>query len=209
VRDESLRYRRCVPDNLGSRRLILVGGGARSGKSRFALKRALELGVRRIFIATAEALDDEMTDRISRHRAERGVAFETIEEPLALPEALDATAAADVILVDCLTLWVSNLLGRGGGSREIAVAFDDLKAALERRRCHVILVSNEVGMGLVPETPIGRVFRDVIGDLHQRLAARADEVCVAVMGTIVRLRPAPVEVVWPADPIGRFGGTWT
>jgi adenosylcobinamide kinase/adenosylcobinamide-phosphate guanylyltransferase len=189
-----------VLDNLGSRRLVLVGGGARSGKSGFALQLARGLGVRRTFIATAEALDMEMTDRISRHRAERGGAFETVEEPLALVEALDAAARADVILVDCLTLWVANLLGRDRQPADIAGAFEGLEAALDRRRCHVILVSNEVGMGLVPDTAIGRVFRDLIGGLHQRLVAYADEVCVAVMGMVLRLRPGPVEVVWPLKP---------
>ena len=173
-------------------RLILVGGGARSGKSRFALARARELGQRRTFIATAEPLDEEMTERIRRHRAERGSAWTTTEEPRALPEALDATGPGDVVLVDCLTLWVSNLLVRGDSLPDLAVAFDRLEAALGRRRAHVILVTNEVGMGLVPETALGRQFRDSIGDLHQRLAVRADEIYIAVLGTVLRLRPGPI-----------------
>ena len=177
--------------------LILVGGGARSGKSRFALHLARSLGVRCTFVATAEALDEEMAERIRRHRAERAGGFFTVEEPWALPEALDAVTGADVVLVDCLTLWVSNLLVRGLAPGDVGAAFDRLEAALARRRAHVILVTNEVGMGLVPDTPLGRVFRDAIGDLHQRLAARADEVYGAMMGIVLRLRPGPVEALMP------------
>ena len=182
------------------RNLILVGGGARSGKSRFALARACALGPRRIFVATAEALDAEMAIRIARHREERGATFETVEAPLALAETLEAVAAADstglpaVIVVDCLTLWVSNLLVGGATPSGISTAFDQLQGALERRRTPIILVTNEVGLGLVPETPLGRSFRDAIGALHQRLAARADEIYLAVMGLVLRLHPAPVAV---------------
>ncbi|MBC8131456.1 MAG: bifunctional adenosylcobinamide kinase/adenosylcobinamide-phosphate guanylyltransferase [Deltaproteobacteria bacterium] len=175
-------------------KLILVGGGARSGKSRFALAQALGLGPRRVFLATAEALDGEMTERIDRHRSERGTAFETIEEPLALAETLDGVGAVDVVLVDCLTLWVSNLLVRGDQPRQMRAAFDSLESSLARRRAHIILVTNEVGMGLVPETALGRIFRDQIGDLHQRIAARADEIYAAVMGVVVRLHPGPIEI---------------
>ena len=194
---------------IADRRLILVGGGARSGKSRFALQRAQALGPRRTFIATAEPLDDEMATRIQHHRSERGSAFRTIEEPVALPEALTAAATAavptDVIVVDCLTLWVSNLLVRNVGPADLADSFERLEQALEAARTstHIILVTNEVGLGLVPETPLGRRFRDVIGSLHQRLAARADELVLAVMGVLLRLRPEPVAVVplAPEEPV--------
>jgi adenosylcobinamide kinase / adenosylcobinamide-phosphate guanylyltransferase len=179
-------------------KLILVGGGARSGKSRFALALAETLGSRRTFIATAEGLDDEMAQRIARHRAERGPRFDTLEVPLQLAQALDACwrdGAPDVVLVDCLTLWLSNLLVRGGAAGDVAAELDRLQSALARRRAHVVLVSNEVGMGLVPETPLGRAFRDAIGELHQRLAATADEIYLAAMGAVLRLRPGPVEMV--------------
>jgi adenosylcobinamide kinase/adenosylcobinamide-phosphate guanylyltransferase len=179
-------------------KLILVGGGARSGKSRFAQALAERLGARRTFIATAEALDDEMAARIARHRGERGLSFETVEAPVRLAEALDVCwddPEPGVVLVDCLTLWVSNLLVRGVAAGDLAADFDRLEAALARRRAHVVLVSNEVGMGLVPETPLGRAFRDAIGALHQRLAAAADEIYLATMGTVLRLRPGPVELV--------------
>jgi adenosylcobinamide kinase/adenosylcobinamide-phosphate guanylyltransferase len=176
-------------------RLILVGGGARSGKSSFALARAHALGDRRLFIATAERSDDEMNDRIDRHRADRGDAFETREEPRALPEVLDAEGAHDVVLVDCLTIWISNLLLGGANAGAVQERIGALLAVLARRRSHVVIVSNEVGMGLVPDTPLGRVFRDLTGFAHQRIAAIADELYLAAMGVLVRLRPGPVEVV--------------
>jgi adenosylcobinamide kinase/adenosylcobinamide-phosphate guanylyltransferase len=183
-------------------RLIVVGGGARSGKSRFALARAESLGRRRAFVATAEALDGEMADRIRRHRQDRGPGFETIEEPLELAAALErAYQTADVVVVDCLTFWVSNLLMGGASPPDLAAAFDRLVAVLQRRPIAVILVSNEVGMGLVPETPLGRGFRDAVGVLHQRLAAEADELYVGVMGQLLRLRPAPLALEpEPAPP---------
>jgi adenosylcobinamide kinase/adenosylcobinamide-phosphate guanylyltransferase len=174
-------------------RLVVVGGGARSGKSRFALSRAQALGSRRLFIATAERSDDEMRDRIARHRAERGDGFDTLEEPRALAEALAADRDHDVIVIDCLTIWISNLLVDGAAAEAVEERVRGLLAALARRRSHVVIVSNEVGMGLVPETPLGRVFRDVTGQAHQRLAAAADEIYLAAMGVVLRLRPAPVE----------------
>jgi adenosylcobinamide kinase/adenosylcobinamide-phosphate guanylyltransferase len=176
-------------------RLILIGGGARSGKSRLGLACAHALGHRRLFIATAEPSDDEMRDRIARHRAERGAVFETLEEPRALPEAIAADRAHDVILVDCLTLWISNLLVDGLAADAVEARVGALMAALAGRRAHVVIVSNEVGMGLVPDTPLGRVFRDVTGRAHQRIAAVADELYLAAMGVLLRLRPGPVEVV--------------
>jgi adenosylcobinamide kinase/adenosylcobinamide-phosphate guanylyltransferase len=179
---------------------VLVGGGARSGKSRWALSRALAFGSRALFIATAEASDDEMGARIARHREERGGRFTTVEEPLALPAALDAAAGHDVVLVDCLTLWLSNLLVGGATAQETLSRVDELRAAVARRRAPIVLVSNEVGMGLVPETPLGRVFRDVAGIAHQRLARDADELYLCALGVVLRLRPGPVETMSDATP---------
>lgn len=180
---------------------ILVGGGARSGKSRFALDLAQRLGRRRVFLATAQAFDREMRTRIDRHRQERGATFTTIEEPLALPEVIAAINGGpdrpDVVLVDCLTLWLSNLLMRDDAEEPALQQIDQLARAVAARRCHIIMVSNEVGMGLVPETPLGRLFRDVTGHAHQRLSAVADEIYVAMMGQVMRLRPAPVKLVRP------------
>ena len=176
------------------KRLVLVGGGARSGKSRFALARARALGDRRLFLATAVRSDDEMRDRIARHRDERGMDFDTREEPLALAEALTAARDHDVILVDCLTIWISNLLVGGLSADAVRERIAALPAVLAARRCHIVLVSNEVGMGLVPETPLGRVFRDLAGFAHQLLAPIADELYFAALGVLLRLRPEPVEI---------------
>ncbi len=198
--------------------LILIGGGVRSGKSRFALELAEGLGPSRTFIATAEGLDDEMATRIARHRGERPASFTTIEEPVALPECLRrawhgpgaAPAASepgaagvpglapvppDVLVVDCLTLWISNLLVRGGSEAGITARIRELAEALRARRSHVVLVSNEVGMGLVPETAIGRAFRDLLGHLHQLLAAEADQIFLGMMGLLLRVSPPPIERV--------------
>jgi adenosylcobinamide kinase/adenosylcobinamide-phosphate guanylyltransferase len=178
---------------------VLVGGGARSGKSRFALARALELGRDAVFVATAEASDEEMRARITRHREERGWRLRTVEAPVDLPGVLAAlqepTPRAGVVLIDCLTLWLSNLLVKGATADEAIRRVEDLREVLERRQVPIVLVTNEVGMGLVPETPLGRTFRDVAGLAHQRLARDADELCVAVMGVVLRLRPGPVEVL--------------
>jgi adenosylcobinamide kinase/adenosylcobinamide-phosphate guanylyltransferase len=176
-------------------RLVLVAGGARSGKSRFGLGRAQALGPRRLFIATAEPSDDEMRDRIARHRAERGGGFDTLEEARRLPEALAGDRDHDVVLVDCLTIWISNLLVGGAAAGAVEERVAALLGVLAQRRAHVVIVSNEVGMGLVPDTPLGRVFRDLTGFAHQRIAAVADELYFAAMGVTLRLRPAPVELV--------------
>ena len=181
-------------------RLILIGGGARSGKSRLGLACAHALGNRRLFIATAERSDDEMRDRIARHRADRGATFDTLEEPRALPEALAADRDHDVIVVDCLTIWISNLLVGGATTDAVQERIGALLATLAGRRSHVVIVSNEVGMGLIPPTPLGRVFRDLTGLAHQRLAAVADELYAGLMGALLRLRPAPVEVVVLGEP---------
>jgi adenosylcobinamide kinase/adenosylcobinamide-phosphate guanylyltransferase len=179
-------------------RFVLVGGGARSGKSRFALELAQRLGRRRTFVATAEALDPEMRLRIDRHRQERGAAFTTVEEPLALPEAIAGVTGADVVIIDCLTFWLSNLLMRDEAPDPALRRIADLRAAIAGRRCHVVLVSNEVGMGLVPETPLGRTFRDLTGHAHQQLSADADEIYAALLGQILRLRPSPVRLCRPS-----------
>jgi adenosylcobinamide kinase/adenosylcobinamide-phosphate guanylyltransferase len=187
----------------GTPPLVLIGGGARSGKSRFALVRgaaALAPGGRGLFVATAERSDDEMRERIERHRRERderAAAFRTVEEPLALPEVLAAAGDDQVVVVDCLTLWLSNLLVRGARVDDVEARLGALVESLTARRVPIVLVTNEVGMGLVPETPLGRTFRDLAGAAHQRLAAVADEIYLAALGTVIRLRPAPLAVVVP------------
>lgn len=184
--------------------LVLVGGGVRSGKSRFAAARACRLGQRRAFVATAEPLDDEMAARIRRHVDERGALFETVEVPVEVPATVERLSrTADVILVDCLTLWVSNLLVRGAAPADVAAAFARLAEVLRRRTVPVVLVSNEVGLGIVPETPLGRRFRDEVGTLHQLVGGMADELYAGVMGAMLRLHPGPVERVAVGGPAAR------
>ena len=179
----------------------MIGGGARSGKSRFAVDIARERGDSRVFIATAEAFDDEMRARIDHHRRERGDDFATVEEPRELERALVAAAAADVVVVDCLTLWLSNLLLADLGEAAIAERVEALVASIDARANETILVTNEVGMGVVPETALGRVFRDVVGRAHQRLARRADEMYVGIMGVVLRIEPGPIVAVSPGDQL--------
>lgn len=181
-------------------RVVLVGGGVRSGKSAFALRLARTLGDRRTFIATAQALDTEMEARIARHRAERGDEFHTVEETTDLAAALSSLPQPDVVVVDCLTLWISNLLMRDETQEQVLQRVDDMLEVLSSRRFHALMVTNEVGMGVVPESALGRVFRDIVGLTHQRIAAHADEVYVALMGNMLRIKPAPVAAL-PAGGI--------
>jgi adenosylcobinamide kinase/adenosylcobinamide-phosphate guanylyltransferase len=164
----------------------LILGGARSGKTRRAL--AIGAGFReRVYIATAEALDDEMGERIARHREERGADWTTLEAPLDLPAAIAGIASRDAVcVVDCLTLWLSNLMAAG---RPIDTEGEALCGAIAAARCSLVLVSNEVGLGLVPETPLGRAFRDHQGRLNQRVAAVADQVEFVAAGLPLRLKP--------------------
>jgi adenosylcobinamide kinase / adenosylcobinamide-phosphate guanylyltransferase len=180
-------------------RVILIGGGARSGKSRFALEYARRLGARRLFVATAEAFDAEMRERILHHQEERGADFATLEEPLELARVLGQVHDVDVVVVDCLTLWLSNLLMQNGSVEPIDGRVAEIVDVLGARRQHVVLVSNEVGLGIVPESSMGRFFRDVAGRTHQRLAAEADEVYFAAMGLVVRLLPEPVKTFRPGE----------
>jgi adenosylcobinamide kinase/adenosylcobinamide-phosphate guanylyltransferase len=170
--------------------LALILGGCRSGKSRFALELAARLGKRKLFIATAEPLDDEMRERIAKHRADRGPEWQTVEAPVALDDALRNHAAdADVIVMDCLTVWLGNLLCAGHPpSRWKPDAVPSLLAALAARRAHVIAVSNEVGLGIVPENALARRFRDEQGRLNQQVAAIADSVVFVAAGLPLTLK---------------------
>jgi adenosylcobinamide kinase / adenosylcobinamide-phosphate guanylyltransferase len=164
--------------------IILVGGGGRSGKSRYALELARQRGTRLAFLATAQALDGEMTDRIRQHRLERGEGFLTWEEPFELAGAIEfANGKSDAVVVDCLTLWVSNLML---SEREIPT--DELIAAARRFAGTVIFVSNEVGCGIVPENALARRFRDLAGGLNQRVAAAADEVYWMAFGIPLKVK---------------------
>lgn len=171
-------------------KLILILGGARAGKSTFALRLAKEhAGESSVtFIATAQALDAEMEQRIARHRDERPAHWTTIEEPLQLDRALIQAPDSDVALVDCLTLFVSNWLLREDAHtlNEVSQRF---LANVRSRTQTTIVVSNEVGLGLVPETPLGRTFRDLLGRVNQQFAEAADEVYLLVAGLPLRLKP--------------------
>lgn len=165
---------------------ILVLGGARSGKTAFAETRALALGRAPAYIATAEAWDDEMRARIARHRDLRANRFTTIDAPLDLAPAIAiASAQHDTILVDCLTLWITNLMLAG---RDINAAVTDLLATLAATATPVILVSNEVGLGIVPDNAMARQFRDHAGLTHQRLATLCTEVHFIVAGLPMTLK---------------------
>jgi len=150
-------------------------------------------------VATAQALDGEMTERIAAHVRTRGADFRTIEEPLALPEALDAIDGADVVVVDCLTLWLSNLLGRGDAEAQVGERVEALCAALGRRRFHALVITNEVGLGIVPEAPLGRLFRDVAGARTSGWRpSRRDS--PGDPGTVLRLRPSRWRSRRPSRP---------
>ena len=179
---------------MSERRIALIGGGARSGKSAFALALARRLGPRRAFVATAQAFDGEMQARIAQHVRARGDDFETIEEPLDVPAKLRKLSNVDVVVVDCLTLWLSNLLSCDASEVEISKRVDELAQALERRSFHTVLVTNEVGMGVVPESELGRAFRDIAGRAHQRLSGIADDIYLAALGVVLRLRPPPISL---------------
>lgn len=171
--------------------LTLLLGGARSGKSALAVRRARSLGSGVVFVATGEALDDEMGARIARHRAERDGEWSTIEEPVDLAGALTAAPRAACVIVDCLSLWVANLLERDHGEDEIvrlATETADLAAA---RGAATIAVSNEVGMGLVPAYELGRRYRDVLGRVNAIWAERAADASLVVAGQTLALDRAP------------------
>jgi adenosylcobinamide kinase / adenosylcobinamide-phosphate guanylyltransferase len=162
-----------------SSRLTLVLGGARSGKSRHAESLVMAAPPPWLYVATAEARDHEMTARIAAHRARRGADWRTIEAPRDIAAVLTSAPIGGAVLVDCLTLWLSNLML---ADADIDAEFDRLDAALARAQVPIVLVSNEVGLGIVPDNALARRFRDAQGRLNQRVAARADRVVLMVAG---------------------------
>jgi adenosylcobinamide kinase/adenosylcobinamide-phosphate guanylyltransferase len=159
--------------------LTLVLGGARSGKSRYAEQAVMASAAPWVYVATAEAFDAEMTARIAEHRGRRGGQWQTVEAPLDLAGAIAGAPASATLLVDCLTLWLNNLMFN---NRDIDAETEGLEAALAARQAPSVLVSNEVGSGIVPDNAEARRFRDLQGRLNQRLAARADRVVLLVAG---------------------------
>jgi adenosylcobinamide kinase / adenosylcobinamide-phosphate guanylyltransferase len=165
-----------------NREIILITGGARSGKSRYAEQRALEIDARPLYVATAEAKDEEMKRRIAEHKKRRGEQWRTIEAPLALTEALLAQRGkTHCALVDCLTLWISNLLIRHG-DKYAAQNVEELIEQLPQLNFHLVFVTNEVGSGIVPDNPLARKFRDLAGWTNQQVARAANEVVLMVAG---------------------------
>lgn len=176
---------------------LLVLGGARSGKSAFAQAQvelnAERRGLERVFIATAQAFDGEMASRIADHRGARDARWSSVDAPYDLPVVLgDRSGATRIVLVDCLTLWLSNLMLRGD---DIQDEIGALEAAVGKLAGPVVFVSNEVGSGIVPDNPLGRSFRDAQGRLNQRLAQVCDTVVVMAAGLPLVLKPsAPITV---------------
>jgi adenosylcobinamide kinase / adenosylcobinamide-phosphate guanylyltransferase len=161
-------------------KIILVLGGARSGKSAFAEQMALESTAAPIYLATGRAWDDEMTSRIDKHKARRETNWQSFEEPLEVSQFVrNKSTGYDTLLLDCLTLWVTNLMLE---ERAIEPAFQDLLSTITSFQGTIIFVSNEIGMGIVPENKMAREFRDYIGDLHKRIADIANEVYLVVAG---------------------------
>lgn len=159
--------------------VTFVLGGARSGKSQYAERFVTALPEPWVYIATAEARDEEMAARIAEHRARRAAGWQNIEAPHELPQALDATPRHAAVLVDCLTLWLSNVMHAKFHIDKITLRLEE---ALARRDGPTVIVSNELGLGLVPDTAIGRSFRDAQGVLNQRIAASAGRVVFMVAG---------------------------
>ena len=170
-------------------RSLLVLGGARSGKSAYAQRLAEDAAAERLYLATAEAGDADMAARIARHQADRGAGWRTREEPLAIAEALcDEARPGRAILLDCLTLWISNLMFAGRGvEAEIAL----LTQAISALEGPAVIVSNEVGLGLVPETKLGRDFRDAQGRANREVARACDAVVQVAAGLPTLIKPAP------------------
>jgi adenosylcobinamide kinase/adenosylcobinamide-phosphate guanylyltransferase len=171
--------------------MTFVIGGGRSGKSSFALDQANRIkGKNKYFIATSVPVDSEMQKRVEKHQQERGQDWHTIEEPVRIHEKINQySQKASVILVDCLTLWVSNLLFHSYDFVQVDEAIARLENCLERCECPVFLVSNEVGTGIVPENMLARRFRDVAGLVNQRMAKIADRVVMTIAGIDIQIKP--------------------
>jgi adenosylcobinamide kinase/adenosylcobinamide-phosphate guanylyltransferase len=174
--------------------LLVLLGGARSGKSRLAVEMGTKWDGRVVVIVTAEARDDEMAERIKRHRADRPGEWDTVEEPLDLETALGSVPEDALALVDCLTLWVSNLVEKGLEDQEIEELARRSAAAAAARSADTIVVSNEVGSGIVPANALARRFQDLLGRVNSIWADASDRAALVVAGRVLPLRSA--EVLW-------------
>ena len=187
-----------------NKKVIFITGGARSGKSSFALSKSLTVAGRKAYLATAEALDEEMTKRIEQHKKQRGKEWDTYEEPLKIAEVMkDLYGNYSALVLDCLTLWLSNLFmktqGEGYGLQTIETEIQNLLDSLRHFKssaagapgsgfCSLYIVSNEVGMGIVPENETARKFRDMAGILNQKIAGVSDEVYMMVAGIPMKMK---------------------
>ena len=170
-------------------KIYFITGGARSGKSAFAEKLADGMVGKRAYIATAQALDPEMVARIEHHRKRRGTTWDTFEEPLAVPDLLRKLSGRyHTVLLDCLTLWLSNIMAHSAGDGDITARSEDLVEAIKDFGSACIVVSNEVGLGIVPDNPIARQFRDLAGMLNQKMAKIADEAYFMAAGIPMRIK---------------------
>lgn len=187
--DELLKRKKIKMSDMFS--ITLVIGGCRSGKSRYALDAAHAVsGNRKIFVATSVPRDGEMKKRVQSHQAERGRHWQTIEEPVLIHETIATFAdSADVILVDCLTLWLSNMMAADMDDNGIQARLDQTLLALSRAQCPVFLVTNEVGYGIVPDNLLARRFRDLAGHVNQSMAKAADRVVLTVAGIAMVIKP--------------------
>ncbi|MDT8316696.1 MAG: bifunctional adenosylcobinamide kinase/adenosylcobinamide-phosphate guanylyltransferase [bacterium] len=184
---------------------IFITGGRRSGKSAYALDLAESIGKKRLYIATAEALDDEMKNRIARHQKERGDSWVTAEEPIDVAGVIEKAKGHDVILIDCLTLWLCNIMhknvplpstpsreGRGSnlieGDEEVLSRIDSLANACINNKTTVIAVTNELGLGVIPGDPLSRRYTDLAGIMNQRMAAAANRVVMTVSGIALTIK---------------------
>ncbi|HXX33216.1 MAG TPA: bifunctional adenosylcobinamide kinase/adenosylcobinamide-phosphate guanylyltransferase [Thermodesulfobacteriota bacterium] len=171
------------------KKIILITGGCRSGKSRFALDYANQHFSKKLFLATCEALDEEMAQRIAHHKKMRSPEWETIEEPVEIVDKIRRYGdEVEVILLDCITLWLSNLLMRRKGDSEIMKEISALIDTLQEKQTSLIFVSNEVGMGIVPADPLSRRFRDLSGMTNQKIAEAADTAIFMVSGIPIFLK---------------------
>lgn len=165
---------------------IFVTGGSRSGKSSYALGLADRISGRRAFLATMQPLDDECAARIAAHKAERGPRWESFEEPTAIVQLINRIASDyDVIVLDCLTLWLSNMMYAG---MDISASADELARTLKRSASTIIAVTNEVGSGIVPDSALARAFRDRAGELNRKCAAACDEAWLVVSGIPIKIK---------------------
>jgi adenosylcobinamide kinase/adenosylcobinamide-phosphate guanylyltransferase len=170
-------------------KVTFITGGARSGKSAFAEKLALEIAGKRAYLATAQALDAEMVARIEHHRQRRGTAWDTYEEPLAIAELLiKLSGRYGVVLLDCLTLWLSNIMARSDEDSIVMARGDELVSSIRDFSGSCIIVSNEVGLGIVPDNALARRFRDLAGFMNQRVAQAADEAYLLTSGIPMKIK---------------------